>query len=49
MSGHMGAERQSMLNLEVVKIDAEKHLIAVRGAVPGAPGGNVIIRPASKG
>ena len=49
MSVHMGAERQSMLNLEVVKIDAEKHLIAVRGAVPGAPGGNVIIRPASKG
>jgi large subunit ribosomal protein L3 len=49
MSGHMGAERQSMLNLQVVKIDAEKHLIAVRGAVPGAPGGNVIIRTASKG
>ena len=49
MSGHMGAEHQSMLNLQVVKIDAEKHLIAVRGAVPGAPGGNVIIRPASKG
>ena len=49
MSGHMGAERQSMLNLEVVKIDAEKHLIAVRGAVPGAPGGDVVIRPAAKG
>jgi large subunit ribosomal protein L3 len=49
MSGHMGAERQSMLNLQVVQIDAERHLIAVRGAVPGAPGGNVIIRPASKG
>ena len=49
MSGHMGSERQSMMNLEVVKIDAERHLIAVRGAVPGAPGGNVIIRPASKG
>jgi len=49
MSGHMGATRQSMMNLEVVKIDSEKHLIAVRGSVPGAPGGNVIIRPASKG
>ena len=48
MSGHMGAARQSMMNLEVVKIDAEKHLIAVRGSVPGAPGGNVIIRPAAK-
>jgi len=49
MSGHMGATRQSMMNLEVVKIDSEKHLIAVKGSVPGAPGGNVIIRPAAKG
>jgi len=49
MSGHMGATRQSMMNLEVVKIDSERHLIAVRGSVPGAPGGNVIIRPAAKG
>ena len=49
MSGHMGNVRQSTLNLQVVKIDAERHLIAIRGAVPGAPGGNVIIRPASKG
>jgi large subunit ribosomal protein L3 len=49
MAGHMGANRQSMMNLEVVKIDAEKHLIAIRGSVPGAPGGNVVIRPAAKG
>ena len=49
MAGHMGAENQSVMNLEVVKIDAERHLIAVRGAVPGAPGGNVVIRPAAKG
>jgi large subunit ribosomal protein L3 len=48
MAGHMGAVRQSTMNLEVVKIDAERHLIAIRGAVPGAPGGNVIIRPAAK-
>jgi large subunit ribosomal protein L3 len=48
MAGHMGNVRQSTMNLEVVKIDAERHLIAIRGAVPGAPGGNVIIRPASK-
>jgi len=48
MAGHMGAERQSTMNLQVVKIDSEKHLIAVRGSVPGAPGGNVIIRPAAK-
>jgi large subunit ribosomal protein L3 len=49
MSGHMGAANVSAINLEVVKVDAERHLIAVRGAVPGAPGGNVVIRPASKG
>ncbi len=49
MSGHMGHVRQSMMNLEVVKIDAERHLIAVRGSVPGAPGGDVVIRPAAKG
>jgi large subunit ribosomal protein L3 len=49
MAGHMGARNQSTLNLQVVKIDSERHLIAIRGAVPGAPGGNVIIRPAAKG
>jgi large subunit ribosomal protein L3 len=49
MSGHMGAVRQSMMNLQVVKIDSERHLIAVRGSVPGAPGGDVVIRPAAKG
>ena len=49
MSGHMGSTRQSMMNLEVVRIDAERHLIAVRGSVPGAPGGDVVIRPAAKG
>jgi large subunit ribosomal protein L3 len=49
MSGHMGHVRQSMMNLEVVQIDAERHLIAVRGSVPGAPGGDVVIRPAAKG
>jgi len=48
MSGHMGAEVQSTQNLEVVRVDAERGLIAVRGAVPGAPGGDVIVRPASK-
>ena len=49
MSGHMGAERQSMQNLEVVKVDAERGLIAVKGSVPGAPGGDVVVRPTSKG
>ena len=48
MSGHMGAEVQSAQNLEVVRVDAERGLIAIRGAVPGAPGGDVVVRPASK-
>src|SRR5690606_9618480 len=49
MAGHMGAVRQSTQGLEIVKVDAERGLIAVRGAVPGAPGGDVIVRPTSKG
>ncbi|MGH8191989.1 MAG: 50S ribosomal protein L3 [Rhodanobacteraceae bacterium] len=49
MAGQMGNVRRSAMNLEVVKIDAERHLIAVKGAVPGATGGDVIVRPAAKG
>lgn len=49
MSGHMGAVNQSTQNLEVVRVDAERGLIAIKGAVPGAPGGNVIVRPGTKG
>lgn len=48
MSGHMGAEQVTIQNLEVVKIDAERNLILVKGAIPGAPGGDVIIKPAVK-
>jgi len=48
MSGHMGSETQSTQRLQVVKVDAERGLIAVKGAVPGAPGGDVIVRPSSK-
>jgi large subunit ribosomal protein L3 len=40
--------RQSTQNLEVIRVDAERGLIAVKGAVPGAPGGDVIVRPTSK-
>ena len=49
MAGHMGAIQQTMQNLEVVKVDAERVLIAIKGSVPGAPGGDVIVRPTSKG
>lgn len=48
MAGHMGHVRQSMQNLEVVKVDVERGLIAIKGSVPGAPGGDVIVRPAAK-
>ena len=49
MAGHMGVDTQTTQNLRVVKVDAERGVIAIRGAVPGAPGGNVIVRPAAKG
>lgn len=48
MSGHMGAERVTVQNLEVVRVDAERNLLLIRGGVPGAPGANLIIRPAVK-
>ncbi|MEN6478865.1 MAG: 50S ribosomal protein L3 [Anaerolineales bacterium] len=46
--GHMGNRQVTTLNLEVVKVDAERHLIAVKGAVPGPDGGLVVIRNAVK-
>jgi large subunit ribosomal protein L3 len=48
MSGHMGDERVTTQNLEVVRVDAERNLLLIKGAVPGAAGGTVMVRPASK-
>ena len=48
MAGQYGNEQATVLNLEVVKIDAEKNLVAVKGAVPGARGGIVFIRDSVK-
>ncbi|MCG8436756.1 MAG: 50S ribosomal protein L3 [Pseudomonadales bacterium] len=48
MAGHLGAERVTVQNLEVVRVDAEKNLLLVKGAVPGATGGDVIVRLAVK-
>jgi len=48
MSGHMGAVRRSTQNLEVVRVDTERCLLLIKGAVPGAKGGNVIVRPTVK-
>ena len=48
MAGQYGNEQVTVLNLEVVKVDTEKNLIAVKGAVPGAKGGIVFIRDSVK-
>ena len=49
MSGHMGAVACTKQNLEVVRVDAERGLLLVKGAVPGAKGGHVVVRAAVKG
>jgi large subunit ribosomal protein L3 len=49
MAGHMGAERVTVQNLEVVNVDAEKNLVLLRGAVPGANGGVVELKKSVKG
>lgn len=49
MAGHMGNVRRTSQNLEVVRVDVERNLLLVKGAVPGNAGGDVIIRPAVKG
>jgi large subunit ribosomal protein L3 len=48
MSGHMGVRRRTIENLKVVRVDAERNLLLVSGAVPGAPGGQVVVRPSVK-
>jgi large subunit ribosomal protein L3 len=48
MAGHMGAERVTVQSLEVVRVDVENNLLLVRGAVPGATGGDVIVKPTVK-
>ncbi|QYJ86330.1 50S ribosomal protein L3 [Shewanella mesophila] len=48
MSGHMGAERVTTQNLDVVRVDVERNLLLVKGAVPGATNGDLIIKPAVK-
>jgi large subunit ribosomal protein L3 len=48
MAGQMGNAQVTVQNLEVVRVDAERNLLLIRGAVPGATGGNVVIKPAVK-
>ncbi len=49
MAGHLGAVNRTMQNLEVVRVDVERQLLLVKGAVPGAKGTDVVVRPAVKG
>ena len=49
MSGHLGADNRTVQNLEVVRVDAERQLLLIKGAVPGSKGGDVVVRPAVKG
>jgi large subunit ribosomal protein L3 len=48
MAGHLGNKRRTAVNLEVVRVDVERNLLLVKGAVPGAEGGNVIVRPTTR-
>lgn len=48
MSGHMGAVQRTIQSLELVRVDAERGLLLVKGSVPGSKGGDVIIKPAVK-
>lgn len=48
MAGHLGDAKCTTQNLEVMRVDVERNLLLIKGAVPGAPGGNVIVIPAVK-
>jgi large subunit ribosomal protein L3 len=48
MAGHMGNKRVTVQTLEIVRVDPERGLLLIKGAVPGAPGGDVIVTPAVK-
>ncbi|MFT6840381.1 MAG: large subunit ribosomal protein L3 [Candidatus Azotimanducaceae bacterium] len=48
MAGHMGAEQVTAQTLEVVRVDQENNLLLVKGAVPGAKGGDIIVKPSVK-
>ena len=48
MAGHLGDKQRTTQNLVVARIDTERQLLLIRGAVPGAAGGDVVVRPAAK-
>jgi large subunit ribosomal protein L3 len=48
MAGHMGAEKVTTQNLQIIKVDSERNLLLVKGAIPGSKGGAVFVSPAVK-
>lgn len=48
MPGHLGAVRTTVQNLQIVRVDVERNLLLIKGAVPGSKGGDVVVRPAVK-
>jgi large subunit ribosomal protein L3 len=48
MPGHLGAVKVTTQNLEIVRVDAERNLLLIKGAIPGSKGGDVVVRPAVK-
>jgi len=48
MAGHLGAVRRTIQSLELIRVDSERHLLLIKGAIPGAPGTRVEIKPAIK-
>lgn len=48
MAGHMGDKQRTIQNLEIIKVDVDRNLLLIKGAVPGSKGGSVVIKPAVK-
>ncbi|MDR5170298.1 50S ribosomal protein L3 [Methylobacillus sp. Pita2] len=48
MPGHLGAVKTTVQNLEIVRVDAERNLLLIKGAIPGSKGGDVVVRPSVK-
>ena len=49
LPGHMGSERVTVQNLEVIRVDGDRNLLAVKGAIPGPKGGLVLVKPSTRG
>jgi large subunit ribosomal protein L3 len=48
MAGHLGAAKRTVQNLEIVRVDAERQLLLVKGSVPGSRGRDIVVRPTSR-